>query len=90
MKLLVKEGHTTRLITVYQPVRAGKNSLRSVYSQHRRCYNQQGYKERPRKLFRRYFITKMNECIEQGDRLILMLDANEDMKNGNLVRAIRS
>ena len=36
VKLLNKEGHTTRVVTDYQMVRAGKKSFLSVYSQHRR------------------------------------------------------
>ena len=36
VKLVGKGGHTTRVITAYQLVRAGKNRLRSIYSQHRR------------------------------------------------------
>ena len=41
-KMLGKEGHPTRVITAYQPVRAGKKSLRLVYSQHSIYYKQLG------------------------------------------------
>ena len=41
------------------------------------------------KLFKRDLINKIKERISQRDRLILLLDANEDTKNGNLERAIR-
>ena len=54
-----------------------------------RYYKQQGEKECPSKLCRRDILTKMNEWIAQGDLLILPLEANEYMNNGNLVRAIR-
>ena len=90
VKIVGREGHTTRVITAYQLVRAGKRSLRSAYSQQRRYYKQQGERECPRKLFMRYLITKIKEWISQGDPLIPMLDANKDMKNGNLSRAIGS
>ena len=60
VKLVVKDGHTNRVIAVYHPIRVGKNSVHSVYSQQRRYYKQQGEKECPRKLFRRYLITKMS------------------------------
>ena len=60
VKLVVKDGHTNRVITVYHPIQVGKNSVHSVYSQQRIYYKQRGEKERPRKLFRRYLVNKMN------------------------------
>ena len=40
--------------------------------------------------FRSDPITKKNKWAAQGDRLILLLDANEYMNNGNLARDIIS
>ena len=59
VKMVGKEGHTTRVVTAYHPVQAGKNIIRSVYTQHRSNYNQQVERECLRKLFRRDIITKM-------------------------------
>ena len=75
---------------MYQPVRAGKKVFDRYTYKIGDSYNKRVDKECLKKLFKRYIITKMKEWRSQGDRLILMLDANEDTKNGNLAWAIRS
>ena len=59
VKMVGKEGHTTRVVMAYHTVRAGKNVILSVYNQHRRYYKQRVERECPRKLFGRDIITKI-------------------------------
>ena len=85
-----KDNHTTRVISAYQPCRANKRKLRSVYEQHRRYFRSKRIRGCPRAMFKKDLITAMKEWRAEGDRLILMLDANEDLNRGPLQRKLRS
>ena len=89
-KLQGKDNHVTRLISAYQPVRSGKSQLRSVYRQQRRYFREKGIQACPRALFRRDLLACLKEWRNQGDRLILMMDANENLANGPLSNALKA
>ena len=89
-KFVGKNDHVTRLVSAYQPVRAGKRQLKAVYQQHRRYFRSKGEFQCPRALFRRDLIASVQEWKQAGERVIVMLDANENLARGHLSRAFRS
>ena len=83
-------GQVTRMITAYQPVRARKKGHNTVYRQHIRYFDTIGRRGCPRKLFREDLRNFLLQCVAEGERLIIMLDANENMHTGKLARLFRA
>ena len=71
------QGFTTRIICGYNP--CGNSNLESgtVYAQHRRYLLNRGCLTCPRVKFRQDLQAALQQWREQGDRLIVCLDANE-------------
>ena len=79
----------TRIITAYIPCTTRKKAISATIAQQKRYWRLQGEYQCSRKLLRRDLIAKMLEWREDGDKLILILDGNEDMKNGQIARMLR-
>jgi len=86
---LTGNGAATRIITAYTPYTTRKTAISATIAQQRRYWRLQSEYQCSRKLLRRDLIAKMLEWREEGDKLILILDGNEDMKNGQLARMLR-
>ena len=75
-----ENGITTRIVCGYNPCYNAKKQSKTSYQQARRYYIT---KEKdltcPRKRFRNDLINQLTEWREDGDRLIVCLDANEDI-----------
>ena len=84
-----KHKHVTRIVTAYQPCRSNKKQLRTVYSQHRRYYRMRGDMRCPRAIFRADLGKILQRWINNNERIILFIDANEDLHNGPLVKMLR-
>ena len=74
----------TRVVTAYQPCKPNKLASSATYAQQKRYWMLHGCSQCPRKLFRENLIQLLTEWKENGDRIILLMDANEDMKSGQL------
>ena len=84
-----KENHRTRIITAYQPVsQSSEEKLKAVYNQHRRHFGSKGIKGCPRDLFRKQLISEMKKWRKDGERLILAMDANDDIDTGKISSAL--
>ena len=83
-----KDNHTTRLVAAYQPVRSSKRQLKSVYRQQRRYFQLQGDMRCPRAIFKDDLVKQLRQWKNDGERVVLMLDANEDLNGGPLSRAL--
>ena len=73
----------TRFVSGYRP---HKNSAGtgSVWSQHVRYYRQEGIQDpQPQNLFMEELITMIQTWMEDGDHVILGLDANVDVRHGS-------
>ena len=79
-------GRFTRVITAYQPVRSRKKGYTTVYRQQQRHFSSIGRHGCPRRFFREDLREFLLQCIAQNERVILMLDANENMGSGKLAR----
>ena len=73
-------GLTTRVVCGYNPCYNNRQESRTAYQGHRRYYL---LKERdntcPRRCFREDLIKKLEEWRSQGERLIVCMDANENI-----------
>ena len=89
--MLVGTGERhTRIITDYQPCRSRKDGYSTSYNQQCRFWRSKGTRSCPRKLFRDQLIASLRKWREGGDRLVLFMDANEDMRDGPLQRELSS
>ena len=86
---LAGSGAATRIITAYIPCVTRKKAITATIAQQKRYWRLQGEYQCPRKLLRRDLVAKMLQWREEGDKLILILDGNENMKNGQLARMLR-
>ena len=89
--ILVGSGdRLTRIITAYQPCRSRKDGYSTSYNQQRRFWRSKGITSCPRKLFREQLMATLRQWREKGDRLVLFIDANEDMRDGPIQRELSS
>ena len=87
----------TRFITAYRPVnKRGPSKQRkttegvTVWEQHRRYFREvEGLEDpRPIELFDNHLFTLIKECRLNGEEVVLMIDANEDVYKGKFADAI--
>jgi hypothetical protein len=79
-----KQGHITRFVTAYRPVRSTEGE-QTVHSQHLRELRRQGrFDEEPREAFIKDLEKEIEEWKESGDHLVISMDANEDVRSGNI------
>ena len=76
-----REGKFLRLISGYKPVK-NTTDEGSVYQQQLRYFRSRGTFEDPRTLFDLHLKHQLQEWLQEGDQIILGLDANEDVRNG--------
>jgi hypothetical protein len=80
-----KEGHHIRFVTAYCPCQSGGAS--SVFQQHARAMaNQQDFCN-PRTAILEDLAKAMQEWKEMGDHIILGMDANEEVRRGEVLAA---
>ena len=85
------DGFTTRIVCGYNPCGSGKANSGTVYQQHRRFFlTQRRSTTCPRVKFREDLLAQLFEWREKGDRLIVCLDANEDVYWKSLGKALTS
>ena len=84
-----RDGHKVRIVVAYQPCISKLSQLGTVHSQHRRYLDHEGRRsETPRAAFRHDLLTSLRAWRENGERLILFMDANEDTTKGPLNAAL--
>ena len=77
--MLGMEGHYVRFISAYRPCNLGGSS--SVSQQHSRSFND---KRHPRTAILEDLAASMTVWKALGDHLILGMDANEDVRQGEV------
>lgn len=68
----------------------GSNKVFSVYAQHQRYFNEQLEDICPQTAFIRDLCAELDMWIEQGEQLIVALDANEDMQSSPVATAFQT
>ena len=82
-------NHRTRVVTGYQPVKAKPKGLETVYQQYVRYIQREGLNTTPWELFQSDLLSQLRQWRRQGDRIILYLDANEHVMDGQLNKALQ-
>ena len=78
-----KGGIVTKIITAYRPCKAKRETIGAVYNQHARYFEQRGDRTCPKKLFDRDLGSLLKKWRDNKDRIILMIDANDDLDGHN-------
>ena len=82
-------GLTTRVVCGYNPCMNKNEVSKTSYQQHRRYYLLEEKDDTcPRTRFRVDLLQQLEEWREQGDRLIVCLDANEDVYKKSIGKAL--
>ncbi len=83
-----KDDHSLRIISAYHPNKSKRRDLNTVYSQHLRYHEAKGETACPLVLMRRDLGTSLRKWRDAGEKLIVFLDANEDVTNGSMQRLL--
>ena len=86
---LVGETITTRVNIAYQPCRTRKVAIQATMTQQRRYWKVQEDRQCPRKIFCQHLVEQLTEWRNDNEKLILMLDSNENMASGPLSRLLQ-
>jgi hypothetical protein len=78
----------TRIVTAYNVGKTKPEGLKTVYQQHLRYIQETGLDCSPRKLMRDDLIEQLKTWLRQGDRIMLYMDANENVIDGPLCSAL--
>jgi hypothetical protein len=75
-----RHGVCTRVVIAYRPVYNDHGPL-SVWMQQSSYFLEKGEERDPREMFLIDIVAKLNEWTDQGDQIVLMLDANQDLSD---------
>lgn len=81
-------GVTLRIVAAYRPV-LNRSGPMSVWNQHKAYYDEKKIDGCPRDLFTRELVAQVTEWMLTGDQIVLMTDANEDVRCGDFVKKLR-
>ncbi len=83
-----KNNQTLRIISAYRPNHP--NWPFTVYAQQNAFFHSIGSPRCPRKAFLQDLCKDINNFLESGDKIILMLDGNSNMRQSDLTSALES
>ena len=84
VKLEGQPGHVTRIVTAYGPCRSKSSGTKTYYQQQRRYIQNNSLRTTVKKMFRDDLCATLREWRNQGDRIILMMDANDTVSDKQL------
>jgi hypothetical protein len=82
--LYASPTHKTRIVTAYNLGKQKSNHLGTVYQQHLRYIQLNALQHSPYDLFSNNFTEAINQWITAGERLLIFVDMNEHVLNGQL------
>jgi hypothetical protein len=86
LRLAGKQHHFLRVVAAYRPVPSYTHGPSTVHAQHERYLFENHRDEDPRTAFYNDLKISINEWKAQGDLVIVGIDANEDVRNGDTSR----
>ena len=89
MRFIGRNGHKARIITAYVPCRSTIERHATVWAQQTSYLRTQGEKRCPRVVLLEDLAKAMIEWRSRGEKLILLVDANEDTSCGKLWQRLR-
>ena len=82
-------GHKTRVVTAYSPCGSRNSGLSTNWQAQLRYIKQNGIRAKdPKQMFDDDLCAALKAWRAQGDRIILLMDANENVHSGNLTRRL--
>ena len=82
-------GHKTRVVTAYAPCGSESSGLSTNWKQQKRFIQNNAIRTRdPRQMFEDDLCQALAQWRAQGDRLILMMDANSNVHSGKFARRL--
>ena len=81
-------GCRTRIVTAYAPTGSEASEEASYWKQSQRYIKKEGLKTNPKKMFREDLCKALTNWREAGDRIVLMIDANENVTDHILARML--
>lgn len=87
-KLEGEPGHRTRVVTAYAPTGSKSSGLLTYYKQSERYIKKYGLNSGPKKMFKDDLCAVLEQWMVQGNRIILMMDANDNVLNGHIAKAL--
>ena len=82
--------HTTRVVSAYLPCKPGRNSRgRTVWEQHSRYFEARGDMRYPSTIFVEDLLHMFKHWIQQGEHVLLAIDANQDVYTGRLASMLK-
>ena len=85
MQFQGKGNHKLRVITAYNPCR--NRGLDAVYQQHLRHLRRQGINTTPEQSFQDGLVEEIKKWQDNGEHIVLTIDANQDIRTGRLAKA---
>ena len=82
-------GVRTYVVSAYAPCGNDACGDSTYYHQHKRFIQERGLKTNPKAMFREDLLTLLRKWRAQEDRVILMMDANEDVQDGAMCKQLR-
>ncbi len=76
-----RENQWLRLVSAYRPVH-NTSDIGSSYQQQLRHFRTKGDKRCPIKIFDEQFLHQLQEWMSQGERIVVGIDANSDVRSG--------
>jgi hypothetical protein len=86
--LYASPSHKTRLVTAYNLGKRKSNYLGTVYQQHLRFIQLNGWNITPHELFMIDFLAAISRWLHAGERLLIFADMNEHVLRGQLARKL--
>jgi hypothetical protein len=84
-----RNGTHLRIFTAYRPT-ASVNGPFTVYAQHRDYFNATNDPRCPRSAFITDLCNDIKTASEDGDNIVLLIDGNEDMRDGHCIKHSRN
>ena len=81
-------GCRTRIVSAYAPTGSEASEDASYWKQSQRFIKKKGLKTNPKELFREDLCKALKNWREAGDRIVLMIDANENVTDHILARML--
>ena len=75
-------------MTAYAPTGSAASRKETYYKQQERYIKTKGLKTNPKAMFREDLLSQLRKWRSNGDRVILMMDANEDVVDGVMCRQL--
>ena len=82
-------GHKTRIITTYVPSGSANSGESTVYTQHMNYIRHKGFRTDHKLMFCDNLLGGLRIWQSNGKRLILMMDANKYISNGEMCKQLR-